>query len=353
MPGVQPVRTQSHHTHKPFWHFVLFLSALTALHFANAQPMAATVAAGGPEASVASWLLRLNEASRNRAYTGTFVLSAGNVMSSARIWHVCDGSQQLERVDTLSGPPRTTVRHNDEVVTFDPEQRLTVVERRDALGSFPALLQTPVHALADFYTLRPSHALERVAGFEAEVAELQPRDALRFGYRVWSEKKTGLVLKLQTLDAQQRVLEQAAFSELNLDAPLKVDQLLRQMKNRPGYTVQQVVSSRSTPEAHGWRLKNPVPGFASVAFHVRAEPTLLPARGKAIVPVQWVFSDGLASVSLFVEPLDMAKLGQELQTASGATHSLSRKMDGYWLTVVGEVPLPALRQFTQELERVR
>ncbi len=335
------------------WLFALSLCALAATHTANAQVTNGGGASAAQEPSVTNWLLRLNEASRNRAYTGTFVLSAGNVMSSARIWYVCDGVQQLERVDTLSGPPRTTVRHNHDVVTFDPEQRLTVMERRDSLGTFPSLLQTPSHTLADFYTLRRVPTLERVAGFDAEVAELLPRDVLRFGYRIWSEKKTGLVLKLQTLDAQQRVMEQVAFSELNLEAGLKVDQLLKQMKNRPGYTVQQLVSIRSKPELHGWRLKHPVPGFSSVTFNVRHEPNQpADAKAKSLVPAQWVFSDGLASVSLFVEPLDPSRLGgSEVQTSTGATHSLSRKMDGYWLTVVGEVPPTALRQFAQELER--
>lgn len=342
--------TLGHQIRMFFSPFALAAYGFFAINIAFAQPLPQ---APGPDSAVADWLFRLHEASRNRAYTGTFVLSAGNAMSSARIWHVCDGSQQLERVDTLSGPPRTTVRRNDEVVTFDPEQRLTIVERRDSLGLFPTLLQKPTHALADFYALRHSQAVERVAGFDADVVDLQPRDALRFGYRIWSEKKTGLVVKLQTLDAQQRVLEQVAFSELNLEAPLKVDQLLRQMKNRPGYTVQKVVASHSTPEAHGWRLKNQVPGFAGVAFHVRSDAGPLAVRSKSIQPAQWVFSDGLASVSLFVEPLDSSKLTNETQTAAGATHSLSRKMDGYWLTVVGEVPPAALRQFTQELDRVR
>ncbi|HEX5785962.1 MAG TPA: sigma-E factor regulatory protein RseB domain-containing protein, partial [Burkholderiaceae bacterium] len=95
----------------------------------------------GAAVSLTDWLTRLNEASRRRTFTGTFVVSTAQAMSSARIWHACDGAQQLERVDTLTGPARTTVRRNDEVVTFIPEARTTVQERRETLGLFPALLQ--------------------------------------------------------------------------------------------------------------------------------------------------------------------------------------------------------------------
>ncbi len=337
---------------KLFSALALFLYGLLATDFAFSQSAAPTKGSA-VERSVSEWLVRLHDASRNRAYTGTFVVSVGNLMSSARIWHVCDGAQQLERVDTLSGPARTTVRRNDEVMTFVPEARLTVVERRASLGLFPALLQTPSHALADFYVLRQGAGAERVAGLEADVIELQPKDDWRFGYRIWSEKKTGLVVKLQTLDAQQRVLEQVAFSELNLEATVRVDQLNKLMKNRPGYTVQQVVVAQSTPEAQGWRLKQPVPGYTTTALHVRVDDKVTSGAQKPVAPIQWVFSDGLASVSLFVEPFDAARHGAELRVATGATHSYSRRVDAFWVTAVGEAPFAALRQFTQEIERVR
>ncbi len=329
----------------------LVLYGFLATDFVFSQSTAPGAWAAG-ERTVSAWLHRMHDASRNRAYTGTFVVSVGNLMSSARIWHVCDGSQQLERVDTLSGQARTTVRRNSEVMTFVPESRLTVVERRDSLGLFPTLLQTPSHTLADFYAVRQAPAEERVAGFAADVIELQPKDGLRFGYRIWVEKKTGLVIKLQTLDSQQRVLEQVAFSELNLDAPVRVEQLSRQMKHRTGYTVQRVVVAHSTPEAQGWRLKQPVPGFTPTALNVPASNGL-PATQNAPMPMQWVFSDGLASVSLFAEPFDADRHGPETTTATGATHSIAQRLDGYWVTVVGEVPLAALKQFAQEIERVR
>lgn len=349
------MQTMANRFFKDFLPFVLLGYGFLAANFAFSQGVGVSKSGGGivPERTLTEWLLRLHDASRNRSYTGTLVVSAGNAISSSRIWHVCDGSQQLERVDTLSGPQRTTVRRNNEVVTFMPESRLTVVERRESLGLFPALLQTPSHSLAEFYGLRQPGGVERVAGFDAEVVEFVPRDEWRFGYRIWSEKKTGLVVKLQTLDAQQRVLEQVAFSELSLDAPVRMDQLIKMMKNRPGYTVQQLVATRTTPEAQGWRLRNPVPGFRTVAFHMRADASAQSAGTGAAQSVQWVFSDGLASASVFVEPYDPGRHGAEVQMVTGATHSLSRRMDSFWVTVVGEVPPDTLRRFTQEMERLR
>jgi len=336
-------------------HLSLYLQALFAIFSANifaADSTTSTVAVSQAVATVdvVDWLRKLHESSRRKAYTGTFVVSTAGAISSARIWHVCDGEQQLERVDTLTGPARTTLRRNDEVVTFVPESRLTVLERREALSLFPATLQPSDLAVSEFYTLQALATVERVAGLLADAHELLPRDDLRFGYRVWSERKTGLVVKLQTLNGDRHVLEQVAFSELNLSAPVKVEQLLRMMKNRPGYTVQNVSLTRTTPLEQGWRLRKPVPGFVSTGCHVRSNSSVSDP-GKA--PMQWVFSDGLASVSVFVEPYDATRHGAESQMSSGATHSLSRRHGDFWVTLVGEVPAKTLAWFAQSLERTR
>ena len=127
-------------------------------------------------------------------------------MSSARIWHACNGNQQVERVESLTGAPRSTFRRNDEVVTFIPESRVVRTERRETLGLFPSLVKAADSSIPEFYSARRLGS-DRVAGFEADVVQLAPKDNLRFGYRIWSEKKTGLVVKLQTVDPEGNVLE--------------------------------------------------------------------------------------------------------------------------------------------------
>jgi sigma-E factor negative regulatory protein RseB len=181
---------------------------------------------------------------------------------------------------------------------------------------------------------------------------IEPRDKLRFAYRVWSEKKTGLVVKLQTLDGQGQKLEEVAFSELQLDAPVSMNKLSRMMTNTEGYKVESPELLKTTAAAEGWQLKNPVPGFRPMSCLRR------PAAGGtagANGTVQWIFSDGLASVSLFIEVYESRRHGPEGLMAMGATHTLARRWsDGngeWWLTAVGEVPAQTLQAFAQGLER--
>ncbi|MFN3571682.1 MAG: sigma-E factor regulatory protein RseB domain-containing protein, partial [Polaromonas sp.] len=124
--------------------------ALASANYAAAQAPAPAAPVQAVESkNINEWLMRMHEASRNRSYVGTFVVSSGGVMSSAKIWHVCDGKQQIERVDTLTGPRRSTFRHNDQVVTFLPEEKLVRTEKRESLGLFPALLQTTGSHIGD------------------------------------------------------------------------------------------------------------------------------------------------------------------------------------------------------------
>lgn len=319
------------------------LCVLQALAQPSAPGAAAAPALEAEAQSLHDWLGQMHKASKNRSYTGTFVVTSDGVMSSAKIWHVCEGSQQIERIETLTGAPRSTFRHNDQLITFLPEHKVARSEKRYLPGLFPEGFQSAESRISDFYKLRRG-GTERVAGVEADVSLLLPRDALRFGYRVWTERKNGLVVKLQTLDTDGRVLEQAAFSELQLDAPVKMDQLISMMNKRDGYRLEKTVLLKTTAQRQGWTLSAPVAGFKSMSCYKRPVAAASgAAQGEE--PLQWVFSDGLASVSIFVDPLDRLDDFQATSFSRGATQALTRQLDAYRITVIGEVPMATLQLF--------
>lgn len=337
--------------------FVLF--SVCVVNFVSAQTtpprplVTSSTDAESESRSIDAWLSRTHEAAKKRAYVGTFVVSSGGSMTSAKIWHVCEGSQQIERVDMLSGAPRSTFRHNDQVVTFMPEHKVVRHERRDMPTGFPQFLQGTSNRIADFYGVQPG-GVERVAGVEADIVTFQPKDTLRFGYRVWTERKQGLVVKLQTLDLDGKVLEQAAFSELQLDAPLKMDKLVQMMGKVDGYRVEKTALVKTTASAEGWNIKLPVAGFKPVSCYKRplsGQPGTAGSLAAGDEPLQWIFSDGLASVSVFVEPMDKHRHDKESTLSLGATQTLTRQINKHWITVMGEVPLATLGLFANSIER--
>ena len=325
-----------------------FAASAGASDTANAT---VSVATAPVELDMAQWVERMHSAPCQRSYAGTFVVLAANgAMASSRIWHACDGQHQMERVESLSGTPRTIFRRNDEVRTFLPQTRVVRSDRREAAGLFPSVPVVSGTSIAQFYTARLV-GQDRVAGFVADVVWFKPVDTLRFGYRLWSEKETGLLIKLQTLGADGRVLEQAAFSELDLNAAVRVDQLNRLMDTTAGYKMIAPVVVKTSAQAEGWTLRQPVAGFVPVSCHRRS---VSDADGAPSV-LQCLYSDGLASVSLFFEPFDAKHHPSKPQISGmGATQLLAQHVQpDVWLTAVGEVPLQTLRLFAGQLERSR
>jgi sigma-E factor negative regulatory protein RseB len=123
-----------------------------------------------------------------------------------------------------------------------------------------------------------------------------------------------------------------------------MDRLAHQMAVVPaGWRVEKTDAVKTSAEAEGWALKAPVAGFKPLSCYKR--------RAEGVL--QCIFSDGLASVSLFVEDFDRQRHVREGVFASGATNTLTRRVQDWWVTVVGEVPPQTLRAFSLSLERRR
>jgi sigma-E factor negative regulatory protein RseB len=332
------------------------ISALTLLGAALALSAGVRAQAGAGEAAaspqqVRHWLARIHEAAGKRNFQGTFVVSGGGSVASARIAHFCEGKNQFERIESLDGQARHVLRHNDMVQTVWPGKKVALVEQRDPLPSFPSLLQASEERVSEFYEVYPQDA-DRVAGHEADVLWVKPKDAHRYGYRLWAEKGSGLLLRADVLGERSEVLETSAFSDVAIGVRPQPDSVLHAMKKLDGYRVVRSALTTTSLDAEGWVLRDAVPGFRQVSCVKRP---LDRGASDAAVPsapvVQAIFSDGLTHVSVFVEPFDASRHARAMQVSVGATQTMTRRHGEWWITVVGDVPPGTLRLFAGGLER--
>jgi len=326
------------------------MAALVAA-FAPLPAWAGGNVVSGPEAR--QWLLRMHNAATQSNYQGTLVVSAEGSMSSSRIAHYCEGKDSFERVDMLDGQPRRVLRHNDQVLTLWPNAKTARLEQREAVQPFPSLLTGSEEQLFERYEL-VSEGPGRVAGFDAAVFVLRPRDDARFAQRLWAEQSSGLLLRADVVAADGRVLESSAFTDLSIGAktkPQAAHTVQGALKQLDGWRVLKSVSQRTSLEAEGWQIKVPVAGFRQSSCVKRLLEAAADDNRQAPAEVlHAIFTDGLTHVSLFVEPLrtDRQRSGG---AASGATHSWMQERGAHWITVVGDVPLATLKQFAAALER--
>ena len=322
---------------------------------AAAQPTAPEPAASqAPVAAgeVRAWLMKIHDAANHRNFQGTFVVSGGGAVSSARIAHFCAGADQWERSESLDGQPRHVYRHNDLVHTVWPASRVVLVEQRSRVASFPGLLQAGDDRIGDFYEVRRQGS-GRVAGREADMLLVKPRDALRYGYRLWADQASGLLLRADVLGAQGDVVESSAFSDVSIDVRPQPESVLVPLRRLAGYRVVKPAMTSTRLGAEGWDLPRPVPGFREVSCVKRPMQGVAgPDGAPAEVPVlQTIYSDGLTYVSVFIEPFDAERHRQQVLASVGATQTLMQQQGDWWITVVGDVPAATLRQFANGLQR--
>ena len=301
--------------------------------------LAGTAAAQSPESL--ALLRRMQEATRNLSYTGTFVYQQGNRSETSRITRLA--SAETERLEVLDGIPRELVRTRDTVRCYLPESKLVKLERRMDRAtpgrSFPALLPDQLNALAQHYDISLGET-RRIGGFECQGVMLTPKDNLRYGYRLYADRSTGMLVRAVTVDSAGNQIEQFTFTQLSL-GHVTPDMV----KSRHASRNFRVEDAEAAPaRLAGWILTTELPGFHKVVELTRR-------LGESKPVGQVVYSDGLAAVSVFIEPLQGKGEPQPAGLASmGAIHVYTRQVANHKVTVVGEAPAASVQRIGNAVE---
>ena len=311
--------------------------------------VAQSAPASGTFVDPVTWLARVRQAALTRNYQGTLVFNASGVVSSSRVAHYCEGKQRYERIDVLDGETRQVFRHNEVTQTLWPKARVAVIEHRDLPGEFPSLPAIDARGL-EAYELRLL-GTERMAGHEAQVLLLKPRDGHRFAQRLWADQSSGLLLRADILGSKGEVLESAAFSDVVIGGKAQPEAVLAPMRKLEGYRVVRPSVVRTQLETEGWSQVRAVPGFQLVSCLKRPLSAAHESKASSDANVlQAVFSDGMTHVSVFVEPFD-AQRHKPVATSLGATHTLMSRVGAWWITAMGDVPMATLQLFAASLDR--
>ena len=310
-------------------------------------------------------LVRMQQAAKKLNYSGTFVYQQANQIRTSRITHVFDGQDEFEKLELLDGIPKEFIRRNDVVTCYLPDTKTIQVERNVTQEAFPALLNTTPKSLNAGYLIRKAE-MSRVAGTDCQTLSFEPKDSYRFGYRLCIDLVTGLLLRAQTIDMKNEVIEQIAFTQLSFG---DVDKSAIQTSfSHVGHWRTDNVTVQSKAQS-GWELKFLPIGFKKTREIKRSIPISLhapdapastntvsgaatavakPELARQQQVVQMIFSDGLSAFSVFIEPASAGRVEGSLQ--QGAVTIMGKRQGDYWLTVVGEVPFVAIKEVINSIE---
>jgi sigma-E factor negative regulatory protein RseB len=276
-------------------------------------------------------LEKASHAARDLSYRGIFVYQAGDSSRSVQITHMNYGQGEYARIVMLDGLPREVLSQGSDVVIFNPHDEKVVIEKRRGHNMFPALLPSNMDVLKTAYQARVS-GNERIGGRMGQVISLEPRDKYRYGYKFWVDRENGLLLKYVTVNADDEVLEKIAFNQLALLDTHEMDWFQPNVDHAKAYIMEEHAPSKVLAEVDSLNLNDLPLGYRKV------DQMLSQLKGKTKPITHLIFSDGLASVSLFIEPLAKGARPKNGHTEMGATHFYANVVDGRQITVVGEVP---------------
>ncbi|NWC90894.1 MULTISPECIES: MucB/RseB C-terminal domain-containing protein [unclassified Pseudomonas] len=273
------------------------------------------------------WLTRLGRAEQQQSFQGTFIYERNGSFSTHDIWHRVQNGQVRERLLQLDGSAQ-------EVVRVDGHTQCVSGTLVAGLGGSP---DSPARAL-DPQKLKAFYDLavigkSRVAGRNAVIVSVAPRDQYRYGFELHLDRETALPLKSLLLNDQGQLLERFQFTQLNTSVPDDRD------LQPSGECTPIAVTSVKAPAVdipQDWHLDWLPPGFQLVNSGAHKD-----AHTKVIVS-SLMYDDGLARFSVFLEPLNGATV-METRTQLGPTVAVSRRLNTVegevMVTVVGEIPI--------------
>jgi sigma-E factor negative regulatory protein RseB len=299
--------------------------------------------AAEPNPDPRTLLERMDEAVRSLDYEGRFVVQSGDRLTALHLVHRVEGGAEREHVISLNGSPREIIRNGDAVACRVEGQKSPINVARRAQGrSVSPLRGVSGEQLQAHYRLE---MLEpgRVAGRDAHQVLISPLDDLRFGYRVFIDRDSALPLQSVMFDGQQRTVSQVMFTELRLGeavAPIVQDPPAGPMD---GARATDYVLSEARLSPPSWRFAELPDGF-----RLNAHRRIPGAHGQG-AREHFIFSDGLATVSVYIQPRakDASLSGL---SRLGAARAVGREFGEHEIVAIGEVPVKTLTLFAETVE---
>jgi sigma-E factor negative regulatory protein RseB len=322
------------------------LSAAISIKRSSGWVVAAVLAVAARSASASpeeakQWLERMTEALATKNYVGLLTHSTPSQSESMRIVHRVEDGASLERLVSLDGSGREIIRTRHEVHAYLPDRRVVLVEPRSDDGSLLKALPSPGARLDAFYDLDVRKG-NKLLGRDVQVVDIKSRDRYRYGYRLWLDEKTAMPLRSLVSDGNGRPVEQISFTSLELLKHIP-DKDVEPSVDATGFqwirTGRRLAALPPPPvTGAGWRPLRLPPGFRLVASRLQVLP------GSPVPAQHLIFSDGMAAISIFIEPSSASGTTPPESSNMGSANAYSTSIQGHVVTAVGEVPADTVRE---------
>lgn len=322
----------------------LLLASLVVVAPVSLQ--ASLAAAEPPPGSARQWLDNMSRSLQSLDYDGTFVYYHDGKLEAMRIVHQASAAGEKERLMSLTGSAREVLRDDKAVTCIMPDNKSVMVGQSRPRQPFPDVPED-LDSLSSYYQLLDVGE-DRVAGLMARVIDITPRDNYRYGYRFWIDTTNYMLLKFELSAVDGTPIEQVMFTGLRVGDRIPAAALEPSL-NGEGYNWYRQGGGGGNPAAApgqpDWTVKQLPAGFIMTDYQRKR----LHHGGEQAEHM--VFSDGLATVSVYVEKLAANSKAFTGLSNMGAMNAYGTVLDEHQVTVVGEVPAATVQSMAQLVSR--
>ena len=306
--------------------------------------------------NVEMMLVKMNKAIHSTNYFGTYVHIHQHQVEAMRIFHSVGDRGKRDRLVSLNGEAREVLRDGNQVTCILPAERLIIVGKPNTSTGLPATLPDDISRLTDIYDINLiGH--DRVAEYPAVVLSIAPKDKMRYGYRVWLERDSGMLLRSDILNNDGHVMEQMMFTQISMQTPVTETMLQPTM---PYFGFRKLDMSAADPAARDNPADKPADkparaespwAFNSIpkGFQITGQTRKrMPMKNREVEHI--ILSDGLVTISVYIEKVD-GENGFEGLSTMGGISAYGRLLVGHQVTVMGEAPAETVRQIAYAVSR--
>ncbi len=287
-------------------------------------------------------LMKIKKAAENLSFSGSFVYSHDNKLEAMEVVRRIKNGMMNERLYALNGEPREIIRNGKELWCYIPDQKMGVHQTRQLSdGGFPAMLPADLHKLNKVYSFEEGGKM-RIAGRMTREIKVKPRDGYRYGYSLWADDETGLLLSSDLFDENNHLIEQYMFIDIDINPDIS-DQQLKAISEKSKLTWYTETDERWSDDAsatRNWSFDK-LPAGYDVVRHIKRIDTMKNRKVE-----HFVITDGMSSISVFIKksadqsgakhsPINNQMMGL---SKMGAVHAYHKIRDEHHISVIGEVP---------------
>lgn len=294
--------------------------------------------------SASQLINQMSEASRTLNYIGVFMYRRGGQVDTMKLIHRYSEFGEQERLVSLSGNAREVIRDNDSVTCIFPENEKVMVEKAKPRDFFKSTLPEPIEKIEPFYQFQIASS-DRIAGKNTWVVNIVPKDQYRYGYQLWIDQDSKLMLRSDVKTLNGEILEQIIFADINIFNDIAESNLMPEISGAEySWQNRKYDPIEDIPHDSKWHI-----GWLPKGFVLTEQENKMLMNSKT--PVNHLaYSDGLSTVSVFIEKQSKKSEVRYGASTMGGLNAFAVAADDYQMTVVGEVPMSTVEKMAKSIQ---